>query len=222
MLGHTSDVWMCLELSDCNLATCSNDHTIRIWFNNPETKQYEEFKILSTGYDEIGEMLETKNKILVTSSVFDGADEVQLWDITKYERIGIVKNIATCGLRDLIQITDDIVCVNGSRDEEGLQFISLSKMAKVNHLKDFNDNKIESLYTAKDGTIFIGYGEGSDENFNDPSNAGHIKQYKFNEKDITLTEIFEKNKAHNFYVLGFNQLSNGNFVSFANDVKIWK
>ena len=85
-----------------------------------------------------------------------------------------------------------------------------------------NDNKIESFYTAKDGTIFSGDGEGSDENFNDPSNAGHIKQYKFNEKDITLTEICEKRKAHNFYVLGFNQLSNGNFVSFANDVKIWK
>ena len=37
LIGHTSDVWMCLELSDGNLATCSNDHTIRIWFNNPET-----------------------------------------------------------------------------------------------------------------------------------------------------------------------------------------
>ena len=222
LIGHTSDVWMCLELSDGNLATCSNDHTIRIWFNNPETKQYEKFKILNTDDDDVGEMLETKNKILVTCSVFDASYEVQLWDISKYERIGIVEDIATCGCRDLIQLTDDIVCVNGSRDEEGLQFISLSKMAKVNHIQDFNDNKIESFYTAKDGTIFIGYGEGSDEDINDPSNAGHIKQYKFNENDITLTEICEKKKAHNFYVLGFNQLSNGDFVSYANDVKIWK
>ena len=222
LIGHTSDVWMCLELSDGNLATCSNDHTIRIWFNNPETKQYEKFKILNTDDDDVGEMLETKNKILVTCSVFDSSYEVQLWDISKYERIGIVEDIATCGYKDLIQLTDDIVCVNGSRDEEGLQFISLSKMAKVNHIQDFNDNKIESFYTAKDGTIFIGYGEGSYEDINDPSNSGHIKQYKFNEKDITLTEICEKRKAHNFYVLGFNQLSNGNFVSFANDVKIWK
>ena len=222
LIGHTSDVWMCLELSDGNLATCSNDKTIRVWFNDPETKKYEEFKILSTDYDEVGEMLETKNKILVTCSVFDASYEVQLWDISKYERIGIVEDIATCGYKDLIQLTDDIVCVNGSRDKEGLQFISLSQMAKVKHFKDFNDNKIESFYTAKDGTIFIGYGEGSDEDINDPSNAGHIKQYKFNEKDITLTEICEKKKAHNFYVLGFNQLSNGNFVSFANDVKIWK
>ena len=180
------------------------------------------FKILDTGEDDVGDMLETKNKILVTCSVFDAAYEVHLWNISTYERIGIIEDIATCGYKDLIQITDDIVCVNGSRDEEGLQFISLSKMAKVNHIEDFNNNKIESLYTAKDGTIFIGYWEGSDENFNDPSNAGHIKQYKFNEKDIALTEIFEKNKAHNFYVLGFNQLSNGDFISFANDVKIWK
>jgi WD40 repeat protein len=222
LIGHTSDVWMCLELSDGNLATCSNDHTIRIWFNNPETKQYEKFKILNTDDDDVGEMLETKNKILVTCSVFDASYEVQLWDISKYERIGIVEDIATWGYKDLIQLTDDIVCVNGSRDEEGLQFISLSKMAKVNHIQDFNDNKIESFYTAKDGTIFIGYGEGSDEDINDPSYVGHIKQYKFNEKDITLTEIYEKRKAHNFYVLGFNQLSNGDFVSYANDVKIWK
>ena len=222
LIGHYSDIWMSLELSDGNLATCSNDKTIRVWFNDPETKKYEEFKILRTDYDEVGEMLETKNKILVTCSIFDAAYEVQLWDIATYERIGIIEDIATCGCRDLIQLTDDIVCVNGSRDEEGLQFISLSKMAKVKQIEYFNDNKIESFYTAKDGTIFIGYGEGSDENFNDPSNAGHIKQYKFNEKDITLTEIYEKKKAHNFYVLGFNQLSNGNFVSFANDVKIWK
>ena len=222
LLGHTSDVWVCLELSDGNLATCSNDHTIRIWSNNPESKKYEEFKILDTGYDEVGEMLETKNKILVTCSVFDAAYEVQLWDISKYERIGIVQNIATCGLSDLIQITDDIVYINGSRDEEGLQFISLSKMAKVNHLKDFNNNNIISLFTAKDGTIFIGYGEGIYDNLNDPLNAGHIKQYKFNEKDITLTEICEKKKAHNFCIYGFNQLSNGDFISFANDVKIWK
>ncbi len=222
LLGHTSDVWVCLELSDGNLATCSNDHTIRIWSNNPESKKYEEFKILDTGYDEVGEMLETKNKILVTCSVFDAAYEVQLWDISKYERIGIVQNIATCGLSDLIQITDDIVYINGSRDEEGLQFISLSKMAKVNHLKDFNNNNIISLFTAKDGTIFIGYGEGIYDNLNDPLNAGHIKQYKFNEKDITLTEICEKKKAHNFCIYGFNQLSNGDFISFARDIKIWK
>jgi len=115
------------------------------------------FKILDTGEDDVGDMLETKNKILVTCSVFDAAYEVHLWNISTYERIGIIEDIATCGYKDLIQITDDIVCVNGSRDEEGLQFISLSKMAKVNHIEDFNNNKIESLYTAKDGTIFIGY-----------------------------------------------------------------
>ena len=222
LVGHTCDVWMCLELSDGNLATCSNDKTIRIWFNDPETKQYEEFKILSTDYDEVGEMLETKNKILVTCSVFDSAYQVQLWNILTYERIGVVEDIATCGCRDLIQLTDDIVCVNGCRDEEGLQFISLSKMEKVKHIKDFNDNKIDSFYIAKDGTLFIGFGEGSYEDINDPSNSGDIKQYKFNEKDLTLTEICEKHKAHNFYVLGCYQLSNGDFVSFSNDVKIWK
>ena len=222
LAGHTCDVWMCLELSDGNLATSSNDKTIRVWFNDPETSLYEEFKILSTDYDEVGEMLETKNKILVTCSVFDAAYEVQLWDISTYERIGVVEDIATCGCRDLIQLSDDIVCVNGSRDEEGLQFISLSQMAKVKHIKNFNDNKIESFYTAKDGTIFIGYGEGSYENFDDPSNSGNIKQYKFNEKEIELIEICERKKAHNFFILGFTQLSNGDFVSFSNDVKIWK
>jgi len=222
LFGHTCDVWMCLELSDGNLATSSNDKTIRVWFNDPETNLYEEFKILSTDYDEVGEMLETKNKILVTCSVFDAAFEVQLWDISTYERIGVVEGIATCGCRDLIQLTDDIICVNGSRDYEGLQFISLSQMAKVKQIKDFNDNKIDSFHIAKDGTFLIGYGEGNFDDINDPSNSGNIKQYKFNEKDLTLTEIYEKKKAHNFVILGFNQLSNGDFVTFANDVKIWK
>ena len=222
LVGHTSRVWMCLELSDGNLATCSNDKTIRVWSNDPETNKYKEFKILSTDYDEVGEILETKNKILVTCSVFDAAYQVQLWDVSKYERIGVVENIATCGCRDLIQLTDDIICVNGSRDEEGLQLISLSKMAKVKHIKDFNDNNTQTFYAARDGTIIIGYGEGNYEDINDPSNAGHIKQYKFNEKDLTLTEIYEKKKAHNFFILGFNQLSNGDFVSYSNNVKIWK
>jgi len=222
LVGHTSRVWMCLELSDGNLATCSNDKTIRVWSNDPETNKYKEFKILSTDYDEVGEILETKNKILVTCSVFDAAYQVQLWDVSKYERIGVVENIATCGCRDLIQLTDDIICVNGSRDEEGLQLISLSKMAKVKHIKDFNNNNTQTFFTARDGTIIIGYGEGNYEDINDPSNAGHIKQYKFNEKDLTLTEIYEKKKAHNFFILGFNQLSNGDFVSYSNNVKIWK
>ena len=74
--------------------------------------------------------------------------------------MGVVGDIATCGGRDLIQLTDDIVCVNGCRDEEGLQLISISKKAKVKHLKDFNSNKIDSFYV-KDGTLFIGCGEAS-------------------------------------------------------------
>ena len=36
-------------------------------------QQYEKFKILDTGEDDVGDMLETKNKILVTCSVFDAA-----------------------------------------------------------------------------------------------------------------------------------------------------
>jgi len=184
-------------------------------------KQYEKFKVLNTS-DEIGEMLETKNKILVTCSVFESSYEVQLWNITTYERIGIIEDIATCGCKDLIQLTDDIVCVNGCRGGEGLQLISLSKKAKVRHIKDFNENRIDSFYITKDGTLFIGYGEGNFEDINDSSNIGHIKQYKFNEKDLTFTEICEKKKAHNFVTLGFYQLSNGDFVSYANDVKIWK
>ena len=61
--GHTSSVWMALELSDGRMATCSNDKTIRIWQNNPANNNFELYKILCTGCDEVGEMLETKKNI---------------------------------------------------------------------------------------------------------------------------------------------------------------
>ena len=34
LIGHSLDVWMCLELSDKNLASSSNDNTIIIWYFN--------------------------------------------------------------------------------------------------------------------------------------------------------------------------------------------
>jgi WD40 repeat protein len=222
LLGHTSSVWMCLELSDGNIATCSNDKTIRIWFNDTETNQYEPFKILSTDHDEVGEILETKNKILVTCSVFDACFQVQFWSVETYERIGIVEDIATCGGRDIIQLTDDILCVNGSRDEEGLQFISISQLQKVKHLKTFNDNNIDSFYKAKDGTVFIGFGYAERDTFDSPNNYGTIKQFRFDEKNIELIEICEKEKCHSFPVLGFYELSNGRFISFAKEIIVWK
>ena len=212
---------MALELSDGRMATCSNDKTIRIWQTNPANNNFELYKVLSTDYDEVGEMLETKNKILVTCSVFDAAYQVQLWSVEKYEKIGVVEEIATCGGRDLIQLTDDILCVNGCRDEEGLQLISINKKEKVKHFKDFNSNKIDSFYV-KDGTLLIGCGEANYDNFDDPSNFGNIKQYKFDEEKLEFTEICQKEKCHSLPVLGFYEMSNGDFVSFSREVVIWK
>lgn len=222
LIGHSSDVWMCLELSDGNIATCSNDKTIRVWFNDLENNKYDELSILDTAPDEVGEMLETKNKILVTCSIFDASYQVQLWSIEKYEKIGVVEDIATCGTRDLIQLTDDIVCVNGCRDMEGLQFISLSKMQKIKHLKEFNDNKIDSFYTARDGTIFIGCGEADYNDLNSKANFGNIKQYKFDENKVELIEMNKKEKCHGYPVLGYCELSNGDFISFSKEICIWK
>lgn len=219
--GHTSSVWMALELSDGRMATCSNDKTIRIWQNNPANNNFELYKILSTGYDEVGEMLETKKKILVTCSVFDAQFEVQLWNVENYERIAVVEEIATCGGRDLIQLTDDILCVNGSRDEEGLQFISISKRQKIKQIKNFNDNKIDSFFV-KDGTLLIGCGEANFENMDDPQNFGTIKQFKFDEEKVELIEISQKEKCHSFPVLGFYEMANGDFVSFSREVVFWQ
>ena len=219
--GHTSRVWMSLELSDGKLATCSNDKTIRVWMKDPANNKYELFKSLSTGYDEVAEMLETKDKILVTCSVFDAQYQVQFWSVETYQQIGVVEEIATCGGRDLIQLTDDIICVNGSRDEEGLQLISISKKQKVKHLKDFNENKIDSFF-AKDGTLLIGCGEADFDNFDDPKNFGTIKQYKFDENKLELTEICVKEKCHSFPVLGFYEMSNGEFVTFSTEINFWK
>ena len=214
LCGHTYTVWMSFELSDGNIATCSNDKTIRIWYNDIETKQYEPFKVLSTGLDEVGEILETKNKILITCSVFDAQYQVQFWDVTKYELIGIVENIATCGCKDIIQLTDDIICVNGSRDNEGLQFISISRLEKVKHLKNFY---VISFYKAKDGTVFMYF-----EDVDSPNNNGSIKQYKFDENKIELIEICEKPLCQSYPVIGFCELSNGDFLSFTSEIVVWK
>ena len=212
---------MALELSDGRMATCSNDKTIKIWSFNFVKNKYELYKILSTGYDEVAEMLETKEKILVTCSVFDAAFQIQFWSVEKYEQIAVVEDIATCGGNDLVQLTDDIICVNGSRDEEGLQFISISKKQKVKHLKNFNNNNVHGFF-AKNGNLFIGCGKANYNDFNDPKNYGTIKQYKFDEKKLELKEICVKEKCHSLPVVGFYQLSNGDFVSFSNEVIIWK
>ena len=222
LIGHTLDVWMCLELSDGNLATSSNDKTIRVWFYNNEEKIYEPLQILDTSPDEVGEMIETKNKILITCSVFDAYYQVQFWDIEKYEKIGVVEEIATCGCNDLIQINDDIICVNGSRDEAGLQFISISKMELLKRDKGFNNNLIDCFYLLKDGSFLVGYGNASDFNdFNNEDNSGSIQSYKVSDDGLNFELISEK-KCHNYPVICILELNSGDVVSGSTEIIYWK
>ena len=196
--------------------------TIRKWCNDIETNKYEKYKTLHTGFDKVGEMLETKNKILVTCSIFNAQYQIQFWDIELYELMGIVEDISTCGWRDMIQLTDDIICVNGSRDDEGLQLISISLRKKVKHLKKFNKNDIKSLYKTRDGRVYIGSGLAYSEDSNLSINYGNIGQFRFDKKANELIKICEKTKCHTYPPKGFYELSNGDFLSISKEIIIWK
>ena len=76
---------MCLELSDKNLASSSNDNTIIIWYFNKEEDLYEKLLILNTNPDIIVNFIETNNKILICSSFFNYNYHIQFWDIENYD-----------------------------------------------------------------------------------------------------------------------------------------
>ena len=91
----------------------------------------------------------------------------------------------------------------------------------MKQLKDFNNNEIRGFY-GKNGILFIGCGEANYDDYKDPTNFGTIKQYKFDEEKLELKELCVKEKCHSMPVVGFYVLSNGDFVSFSNEVIIWK
>ena len=180
---------------------------------------------MNTSPDEVCEMLETKKKVLVTCSVFDSAHQVQLWNVVTYEKIAVIEDISTCGGRDLCQLSDDIICVSGSGDGEGLQLISISKKAKIKQIKDFSDNKFDAIYV-KNGQLLIGTIEmtedGNEDEENEENCRGGIKLYSFDEKKLEFNEISSKEKCHNFPTLGFYELSNGTLLSMSKEVIVWK
>ena len=218
LIGHSLDVWMCLELSDENLASSSHDKTIRIWYFNNEEKLYEELLILDTSPDIIGDFIETKDKILICSSLFYISYHIQFWDIEKYEKIGIIDNILSSGIRNLIQINDDIICVNGSGNFEGLQFISISNM-EILKQGCFFDLNITSFIILKDGSFLIGEGKS---NNNENENFGNLRLFNFNIENLEFEEVCFKEKCHSYPVLDIVQLDNGDIITASREVIIWR
>ena len=218
LIGHSLDVWMCLELSDENLASSSNDKTIRIWYFNNEENLYEELLILDTNPDIIVDFIETKNKILICSSFFNINFHIQFWDIEKYEKIGIIDNIISSKIRNLIQFNDDIICVNGSGHLEGLQFISISNMEILKQDYFLNLN-ITSFIILKDGSFLIG--EGKSDN-NDNENYGNLRLFNFTIENLEFEEVCFKEKCHSYPILDIVQLDNGDIITASREVIIWR
>ena len=217
LIGHSLDVWMCLELSDENLASSSYDKTIRIWYFNNEENLYEELLILDTNPDIIVDFIETKNKILICSSFFNINFHIQFWDIEKYEKIGIIDNIISSKIRNLIQFNDDIICVNGSGHLEGLQFISISNMEILKQDYFLNLN-ITSFIILKDGSFLIG--EGKSDN-NDNENYGNLRLFNFKIENLEFEEVCFKEKCHSYPILDIVQLDNGDIITASREVIIW-
>ena len=212
LIGHSLDVWMCLELSDKNLASSSNDNTIIIWYFNKEEDLYEKLLILNTNPDIIVNFIETNNKILICSSFFNYNYHIQFWDIENYEKIGIIDNIIISRINNLIQFNNDIICVNGSENFEGLQFINISNMEIIK--KNFLNLNITSFYILKDGSFLIGDMENE--------NYGNLRLYNINNDNLEFEEICFKEKCHSYPILDIVQLENGDVITASNEIIIWR
>ena len=203
---------MCLELSDKNLASSSNDNTIIIWYFNKEEDLYEKLLILNTNPDIIVNFIETNNKILICSSFFNYNYHIQFWDIENYEKIGIIDNIIISRINNLIQFNNDIICVNGSENFEGLQFINISNMEIIK--KNFLNLNITSFYILKDGSFLIGDMENE--------NYGNLRLYNINNDNLEFEEICFKEKCHSYPILDIVQLENGDVITASNEIIIWR
>jgi len=235
---HTNYVVCIIQLSSGILASCSQDHSIKLF--NIKGNEYEVLQTLNYHTDDVTKIIELKNKTLVSCSV-DKSIIFYIKDNLKYKKDYQISANHSC--YNIIQTKDNEICYN---EYETICFYDLlERKVKVSISKV----RIENIIMITKDLLFItGYNKISIINVNNyklriidvprsgyifgvcmlnqnmlltGEQEGNIRQWRIEDDNLIL--VSKKEKAHDNYINVVLNLGNGHIASGWRDetIKIW-
>ena len=240
---HNDGVNNVIQLSSGDLASCSEDKTIKLY--NINGNKYKVIQTLSYHSDKIKKIIELKNKKLASCSS-DKSIIFYSKDNGEYKKDYYISTNGTNG--PIIQIKDNEICYY-----EGYDTICFYDLIKKNNIKNINNIRVINhsydslLMISKDLLLITGENIISIVDINlynlirtiEVSGSGKIYAACMLNKDMILTAdankriiqwkiendnlklLSKKEKAHNDRISTLSKLGNGFILSGSNCVKIW-
>ena len=204
--AHMSDINKIILSSKGHLLSCSDDGKIKIWKKN-NNNLYESFKFLEHSTKIYSLLLIEDKNILIST----GHYETKFWnlDINDINNIKFIKNIygTYCECRNALNRMDEDKVIVGGKDKCSLKIISISQQNIIHTiLIPFQCLGIRTIYDK--GVFFVG-GYGKD------LLIFRCDNYEMIQKVVN---------AHNQYIEGITELSNGFIATHGWDfnIKIWQ
>ena len=198
--AHNDLISKVIYSSNGNIISSSNDKTIKIWEQN-NNNIYQSIIIL-THTHKIFSILLLENKNILISG---GGDGIKFWNSNNYELLIHFKETHSGSWNDLCRIDDDKIIINGN-DYKSLKIISISEKKIIKNIN--HSFYCYGVCLLEDKGLFLVCGESKDIEIYRNDNYECIQRIK---------------NAHDEYILGICELSNGIIVSYGLDqiIKIW-
>jgi len=204
--AHILDINKIILSSNGYLFSCSDDRKLKIW-KKKDNNMYESFKCLEHSTKIYSLLLiEDKNKLIST-----GHYETKFWDldINNINNIKFIKNIddTYCECRNVLNRMDEDKVIIGGKDKSSLKIISISTQNIIYTISiPFQCLGIRTIYDK--GVFFVG---------------GYRRDLLIFRCD-NYEMIQKVNNAHDEYIEGITELSNGFIATHGWDhnIKIWQ
>ncbi len=207
---HTHYVSKVIEIKENELISVSLDKTMKIWKLNNENK----FELLSTftfqNNNSYCNILRLNEKEFVTSSQNDKC--IKFWNSNNFSNITTINNIyAPATLKAMCLLEDDILCVGGN-NSKGFYLIKISTHQLIKNI--LGPETIYAINECLDGLFLC--------SIEDEKGNHSLVKYKYEEQN--LKKIYEKEKAHDNYILSCVELNDGTIASGGCDylIKLWQ
>ena len=211
LIGHYDSVCKVIEIKQNELISISYDGIMKIWILNNKNK----FECISNiifqkkGWTPYCNILKLNNNEFATSSYID--EYIKFWNSNNYSNIITLYNIInTWTQENMCLLNDNLLCVGGS-DSKGFYLIQISNHQIIKNI--LGPNEILSIYKCCNDIILC--------SINDENKNHSLIKYKF--ENLNLVKVFEKEKAHNFYIWTCFEFNNEIIVSGGEDflIKLW-
>ena len=127
---HSSTTWKIITLTNNRWASCSTDHTVKIFSNN---EPYDTLSSLVHA-DCVYSIIQLKNKEILVSSC--GASSIDFWDLTEYQKEYTLKGIYSRGANHMIELQNGFIAVSSEKHGKPILIIDPIKHAIVKEITE--------------------------------------------------------------------------------------